>query len=146
VLDGLAAYVRALDPAACPAQPRERVTTRLLMSDARRALLAARAEIAQGDTPSAVLMLAAVRARLGLIDERLDAPGLAALRARLRQASMQLGAAQAALRAGRAVPDAQLAAWLSRTRPLEADLVAAEPGSLFNPHRLAQAAKRRLPG
>ena len=34
VLDGLAAYVRALSPDACPAAPRERVDARLLMIDA----------------------------------------------------------------------------------------------------------------
>src|SRR6185369_16706175 len=41
VLDGLAAYVRALNPVACPARAREPVTVALLMEDARRALRAA---------------------------------------------------------------------------------------------------------
>jgi hypothetical protein len=39
-----------------------------------------------------------------------------------------------------------LAAWLSDSRALEARLVAAEPGSLFDPARLTQAARRRLSG
>src|ERR1700761_6502938 len=38
---GLAAYVRALSPAACPAQARRPLDVTLLMSDARRALTAA---------------------------------------------------------------------------------------------------------
>ncbi|MBS0362340.1 MAG: hypothetical protein JSR98_13260, partial [Proteobacteria bacterium] len=40
VLDGLASYVRALNPAACPAKARAPLTVALLMSDARRALKA----------------------------------------------------------------------------------------------------------
>lgn len=144
-LEGLAAYVRALDPAACPKAPREAVDARLLMSDARRALAAARAEIARGDAPTAVLLLAAARARLGLIDERLQGERFAPLRARLRAASAQLATAQEALRAGRDPPDHDLSRWLAASRPLEAELVAAEPASLFNPIRLQTAAKRRLP-
>ncbi|MGZ5994009.1 MAG: hypothetical protein ACXWKX_20345, partial [Caulobacteraceae bacterium] len=46
VLAGLAAYVRALGPAACPAKAREPLGVALLMSDARRAIRAAQAEAA----------------------------------------------------------------------------------------------------
>jgi hypothetical protein len=145
-LQGLAAYVRALNPAACPQAPRQPVDARLLMSDARRALAAARAEIARGDRPTAVLMLAAARARLGLIDERLAGESLAPLRARLRAASARLAAVQDALRQGHDPPDRDLARWLADSGPLEAQLVAAEPRSLFNPVRMQAAAKRRLPG
>ena len=42
VMAGLVAYVRALDPAACPAAPRQSVNIPLLMDDARRALRAHR--------------------------------------------------------------------------------------------------------
>ena len=145
-LRGLAAYVRALTPAACPTTARQPVDARLLMSDARRALAAARAEIAQGDRPTAVLMLAAARARLGLIDERLEGERFAALRAELRAASARLAGAQDTLRQGQDPADGDLAAWLADSRPLETRLVAAEPASLFNPARLQAAAKRRLPG
>jgi hypothetical protein len=151
VLDGLAAYVRALDPAACPAVPREAVDVRLLMGDARRALAAAQGEAARGDRPAAILMLAAARARLGLIDERLagaaDAGArFAALRARLRAASARLAAAQDMLRRGADPPAALFADWSAKAGPLEADLLAAEPASLFDPARLRAAAQRRLPG
>jgi hypothetical protein len=144
VLNGLAAYVRALSPDACPAPARQSVDAALLMSDARRALAAAQGEIAAGDRPAAVLMLAAARARLGLIDERLaDAPGLEALRARLRAASMTLAGAQAELRAGRDPPPALFVRWLDASRPLEAELAAAEPGTLFAAERLRAAVHAR---
>jgi hypothetical protein len=146
VLAGLAAYVRALSPQACPVQARQPVDVRLLMDDARRAFAAARTEARLGERPTAVLMLAAARARLGLIDERLAGPDFAALRTRLRAASKDLAAAQESLRRGGPVPDATLAAWLSRSHALEADLVRAQPKSLFDPRRLAAAGKRRLPG
>jgi len=146
VLDGLAAYVRALDPDACPKAAREAVDARLLMRDARRALAAARAEIARGDRRTAVLMLAAARARLGLVDERLSGERFAGLRARLRGASARLAAAQETLRAGADPSDRALARWLADSRPLEAALVAAEPHSLFDPARLQAEANRRLPG
>jgi len=146
VLEGLADYVRALQPQACPAAAREPVDVKLLMGDARRALAAARAEIAAGDAPSAILMLAAARARLGLIDERLEGRRFAALRARLRAASARLAAAQDALRRNGPSPDPELARWLAASRPLEAALTTAQPASLFDPRRLADAAKRRLPG
>ena len=145
-LQGVAAYVRALQPAACPKASRQPVDARLLMSDTRRALAAARAEIAQGDRPTAVLMLAAARARLGLIDERLAGPQFDPLRSQLRAASARLTAAQDALRQGQDPPDRELAQWLADSRLLEPKLVAAEPSSLFNPKRLQAAAKRRLPG
>jgi hypothetical protein len=154
VLRGLADYVRALDPRACPpgsataasaAADREPVDARLLMADARRAVAAARAMAAGGDRPAAVLMLAGARARLGLIDERLAGPGFGRLRQRLREASARLAAVQASLRQGPAAPDRTLARWLADSRPLEAALVGAEPRSLFDPQRLALAAQRRLP-
>ena len=145
-LAGLAAYVRALSPAACPAKAREPLGVALLMSDARRALKAAQAETAAGDDATASLMVASARSRLGLIDERYADAALAKPRGDLRAASRRLAAIQAALHDHR--PDAapSLAAWLAGSRRLEAELVAHEPASLFDPARLAQAAKRRLPG
>ena len=146
VLDGLAAYVRALDPAACPAAPRRPLGVEMLMDDVRRALRAGRTQIVRGDPATASVMVAAARTRLGLIDERFDTPALAASRRTLRAADRQLADAQARLRTGR--PDAApaLADWLRRSRPLEARLVGQAPRSLFDPARLIEAAKRRLPG
>jgi len=146
VLAGLAAYVRALNPAACPARAREPLTVALLMSDARRALKAAQAEAQAGDDATAVLMVASARSRLGLIDERFADPALAGPRARLRAASRRLEQAQAALHDRRPQARALLAAWLAGSGRLEAELAQHQQASLFDPARLAQAARRRLPG
>jgi hypothetical protein len=146
VLQGLAAYVRALNPAACPARAREPLSVALLMSDARRALKAAQAETAAGDNATAILMVASARSRLGMIDERFAAPALAKPRADLRDADRRLAAAQAALHDHRPEATPELAAWLAASAHLEAELAAKQSASLFDPARLAQAAKRRLPG
>lgn len=143
VLAGLAAYVRALSPAACPADAREPLRPGTLLADARRALTAADRAYAAGDRPTAILLIAAARARLGLIDERYRA--LPAEVARLRAADARLTALQQAMREGRADAPADLAAWLRDSRRLDAALAAREAASLFNPARLKTAANRRLP-
>lgn len=144
VLDGLAAYIRALDPAACPAAEREAVSIAILMADTRRALAAGQASLAKGDPATALMMLAAARARLGLIDERFA--DHAAERGRLRRADAQLAGLQQAIRERRPQAAAGLADWLARSSALEARLAAREPASLFNRDRLQQSAKRRLRG
>lgn len=146
VLEGLAAYVRALDPAACPANAREPLTVGLLMADARRAMKAAQAEAAAGDPATAVVMMASARSRLGLIDERYAAPALARARTELRTADRRLEAIQDDLRAHAPQAQARIGAWLAASRPLETELAAGQSASLFDPARLARAAKRRLPG
>ena len=146
VLDGLADYVRALKPAACPRAADAPVTVAGLMADTRRAIEAARGELARGDAPAAVLMVASARTRLGLIDERYSDPALAGERQALRAADRRLADLQARLREKDPQAGPGLAGWLDSSRPLEADLAAKEPASLFNPARLTQALKRRLPG
>ena len=143
VLDGLAAYVSALRPAACPRPARVALSAAGLIADAARALAAARAELARNDRPAAVLMIAAARARLGLIDERYA--GLAAERARLRAADAGLSALQAAVREARPDADGGLARAAAGLPALEAALQARQARSLFNPARLSQARNRRLP-
>ncbi|WP_421936503.1 hypothetical protein [Phenylobacterium sp.] len=142
VLAGLAAYVRALSPGACPAEARAPLRPATLLADARRALTAADRAYAAGDRPTAILMVAAARARLGLIDERYKA--LPAEVARLRAADTRLTALQQAMREGRADASTDLAHWLRDSRRLEAALAAREAASLFNPTRLKAAANRRL--
>jgi hypothetical protein len=146
VLGGLADYVRALNPAACPARARQPLTVGLLMADARRALKAAQAEAAAGDTTTAIVMVASARSRLGLIDERFSDEALARPRASLRAADRRLAEVQAALHDHRPDAPAALSAWLSRSGGLEAELSARQSASLFDPARLAAAVKRRLPG
>ena len=145
VLDGLANYVRALSPGGCPAAASEPVTVGYYLSDARRAVAAARGEIAAGDGPSAILALASARSRLGLIDERFAGARLTAERAAVRAADRRLALAQDGVRAHRGEVPAELTAWLARSRALEAKLSAKASLSLFDPGRLAQASRRRLP-
>ncbi|MDB5474576.1 MAG: hypothetical protein JWP49_87 [Phenylobacterium sp.] len=146
VLAGLADYVRALNTAACPAAATEPVTVGYYLADARRALQAAKGEVAAGDAPTAILMIASARSRLGLIDERFAGPALSAERRQVRAADRRLAQAQDALRARHPDVPAALDAWLRDSRGLEARLAAKAPASLFDPRRLTQAARRRLPG
>lgn len=143
VLRGLADYVRALNPAACPAQAHVPAGPAPLMDDARRAVAAAEAALAAEDRPTAVLMVAAARAPLGRIDERYA--DLPAERAALRAADAELAELQAAVRDGRPDARAGLAAWRGRSVSLEAALAARQAASLFAPDRLREATKRRLP-
>jgi hypothetical protein len=138
VLQGLVDYVAALDPAACPASPREPVTAGTLLADARRAV-----RVASGADPvTAVLMLGAARSRLRLIDERFA--GLTGVQAKLAKADDGLAALQAARRAHANPIDGQAARWLKSSIPLERQLARVEARSLFNPERLAAGSNRRL--
>lgn len=143
VLTGLAAYVRALSPAACPRANAEAITVKALMADTRRAIAAADALTARDDRPAAGVMVAAARARLFLIDERYAA--LPGERRRLRAADTRLAEVAGALREHR--PDARrrLADWSADSVKLEAALTRREARSLFNPNHLAAALGRRLP-
>ncbi|HEV2530453.1 hypothetical protein [Phenylobacterium sp.] len=146
VLAGLADYVRALSPAACPKAATEPLSVAYFLTDARRAIAAANGELAAGDGPAAVLMLASARTRLGLIDERFAGPALSPSRQQIRAADRRLADLQDAIRAHRPDVTARLDGWLSDSRRLEAQLSAKAAASLFNPARLTQAARRRLPG
>lgn len=143
VLTGLADYVRALDPSSCPARARAPITIETLLNDARRAVAAADASLVAGDGPTALLMIAAARARLGLIDERYA--GFTREQRTLRKADTNLANLQASTRAGLPSARADLRRWSLESPRLEARLAAREPASLFNPAHLAKAAQRRLP-
>ncbi len=143
VLEGLVAYVSALDPTACPHHPRTPSTLAATIKDARLAVAAADTALARGDRPTANLMIAAARTQLGLIDERYAAfPGD---RARLRRADAMLADLQAAIRERRPNASARLAASYAGLTALEPQLAPRESVSLFNPALLAKAANRRLP-
>ena len=142
VLEGLTAYVLALDPSACP-HARSTVTLASTLHNARRALWAARTTLSRQDRATTLLMIASARAQLGLIDERYTA--LAPERARLRASDRALADLQAAVRTGRADATSRLANSLIDTDRLAARLAGREPGSLFNPARLSRTANARLP-
>jgi len=139
VLKGLADYVRALSPGACPRAASEPVTAAADLATARRSVAAAIAALDHADTASAALMLEAARSQLGDVNERFEGQGAAA--ATLQRQAADLAAAEADDRAGRAEARAALVAWLA-AEPGWARAVAAAPGSLYDPRRLAQAARR----
>lgn len=135
---GLAAYVRALSPAACPARARAPLTLATTLADADRAVAAAQAALAGGDRDTAAAMLLAARSQLGLVNERYAGAALAGDRALLRQADAALAAALATLRRG-AAAEAQLASWRAALPGWRATLAAHETRSLYSPAQLARA-------
>jgi hypothetical protein len=137
VLDGLAAYVRALSPAACPPQSTRALKVADLIEDARRAARTGLMALDHDDPAAAIVMVQAARGRLGLIFERYDGSGLAPQRAALTAADRDLAAVLVHLRARDPRAAGHLRAWLDRSGPWGLALVAAEPRSLFAPPRLA---------
>jgi len=134
VLRGLTDYVRALEPAACPAAATRQLAARELMADVRRAIASAQAA---EDPKTAVFMVTAARARLFLLDERYAR--LAAERAALRRADRDLADIAQALREARPDARARLARWQAETPLLEASLRRAERRSLLDSKTLAAA-------
>ena len=136
-LSGLAAYVRALSPAACPKLTVEAVNAEGYLEDARRAVRTASQALARGDRATAALMLGSARSQLGLIYERYAARSLAGDRDSLMGADRQLASDAAAARSGDPRVRSRLEAWLTLSRSWGARLVRDEPRSLFNPARIA---------
>lgn len=145
VLDGLAAYVAALSPDACPDEATTRRAAGTLLEDAERAVRAGEALLARGDAASAALMIAAARTALGRVDERYGAKDLAPSRAALRAADDALAQAAVRARAGDPKAAALLAAWRAGLPALRARLARQEPASLFNSEHLEKALRHRLP-
>ena len=141
VLKGLAAYVRALSPAACPRAASERVTAASAVADVRRAVSVALAALARGDAPSALVMTEAARSQLGDINERYPGPALAPQRRALAVAAVDLAAAEDAIRRDPKAGAAALSLWLVRSRAWAPALIAAQTRSLYDPAVLAQAAR-----
>jgi hypothetical protein len=139
VLAGLAAYVRALDPDACPAMERAAIRAADRIEDARRAVAAARAALDQNNAATAELMLAAARADLGRLHDRYAGAELAPIRDSLRASDRGLAAAQGAIRSGAGDLPERLAAWGVAFADLERRLKQAEPASLFDADVLSRA-------
>ena len=127
MLDGLAAYVRALSPAACPKARTEPIHASGYVADARRAVRAGRLALAHADKATAALMIGSARSQLGLIYERYDTPLLEGDRTALKGAD----------RVGDPKADALLAAWLTGSKGWAAQVERDQDRSLFNPRRLA---------
>jgi hypothetical protein len=146
VLEGLAAYVRALDPAACAGGGTgggsERVTAGTAVADALRAAAAARAALAHRDRLTALVMIQAARIQLGDLAEHFDGPGLAGERERLTRASFELADIADAVRRADPAADERLAGWLKRAPSWRSALLQAEPRSLYDKGRLETALSR----
>lgn len=140
VLAGLAAYVRRIDPEACEPGSRP-LTAHDYFLDAVRAAVAARMTLAKQDTATSIILLEAVRARLGRLDERYA--GLPRSQAPLHRASTELAQIEGLIRARDPAAAGRLDAWLAATTAVWRTLDRDEARSLFNPKRLAASA--RLP-
>jgi hypothetical protein len=140
VLAGLAAYVRALSPAACPSPAGEALRVDAAIEDARRAARAALAALAHKDWVAAVVMIEAARSQLGAMAERYAGRDLADARQALAVADLDLAAILADVRVHQAGVSDRLTAWLARSAPWAALLRRQERQSLYNPGVLAQAA------
>jgi hypothetical protein len=139
VLDGLAAYVRALRPDACKANAVQAIRAETIMDDAIRATNAAGAALARKDVPTAVLMISSARTQIGLIYERYNAPGLGGERTALHAADLDLAAIQEGMRGGKPDIAVRMTAWIIQAQALTRKLVQNEGKSLFDPARLAAA-------
>jgi hypothetical protein len=137
VLDGLAAYVRALSPDACPRTATQPISAAGYLGDARRAVQAARAALARNDAATAALMVGSARSQLGMVYERYEGPALAEDRAALVGADRRLAEAAEAARSRDGRADGMLRAWLEQSNGLATQVRKDEPRSLFNPARLA---------
>jgi erythromycin esterase-like protein len=128
VLDGLAAYVTRLSPAACQGAPNSPVAIDAMLSDVDTAVRLAEDTLAAGDEPTARVMLAAARSTLGSIDERFRLPGGEADRDLLRQADSELRVIELA-----DVPKpAMFESWRKEWPARERQLRLAEPRSLYS--------------
>ena len=134
VLAGLADYVRALDPRACPAQASRPVTAQALLADIDQALETAATLGVRGDNAAAQAMIRAARTRLFLVDERLTDHRL---KARLRAFDQTLSRAL--------TPRAVASARTVLERALTPAILQSQQTSLFNPNRLAPIADSALP-
>jgi hypothetical protein len=144
-LDGLAHYVRALSPRACPTPPEQQVRLQEYLSDARAAALATQVALDAHDGATARLMLASARSALGMIDERYTAPMLARDRELLRESDLELAATQNAVDIGAADASLRVTAWLAKTPRWFAPLERDERLSLFNAKRLINEGARGSP-
>jgi hypothetical protein len=138
VLEGVAAYVRAIDAANCGPH-KVQLTAELLLADVDAALRLARSE---RDHATARMLIGAARSNLGRIDERFQLPGLEGDRALLAAADGELRGLQEALGSG---TETRIwcgweQSWPARKTQLRLDA----SHSLFSEALLKKNAQRRL--
>jgi hypothetical protein len=139
VLKGLAAYVRAMSPSACPPRASEQLTLADDFSDLRRAVRASLAAMDRKDTATSAAMAQAARSVLGAIAERYGAPGLEADLRALRVADLDLAAAADDIRDRRSDAQTGLETWLAKSAELERRLKADQSRSYYDRKVLGRA-------
>ncbi|RJF85934.1 hypothetical protein [Sphingomonas cavernae] len=137
VLDGVVAYVRAIDGRSCGAETAIALADQL--DDIARARGAALQALALEDRATARLMLSAMRTALGLIDERYPGPAFERHRRTLRTADRDLLAIQHALDRGDSRTSARLEHWEQGAEDWIPALRRDEPRSLYDAERLRLA-------
>ncbi|HUQ14407.1 MAG TPA: hypothetical protein VM055_09045 [Novosphingobium sp.] len=137
VLDGLVAYVRAIDARVCPTSGDAPLGSEFAIDAAIRGVAAARERQASGDRESARLMLASARSALGRLGERY--PALPASRSRLLAADDELLSLQRAIGSGGPKLDEHFRRWLARADRWRVPLLRDASRSLYDPKRLAAA-------
>ena len=128
VLDGLAAYVRSLSPAACTGPGSVTIRLQPVLADVDDAVRLAQESYADHDNAAARLLMGAARSMLGMIDERFQIVGGEKSRALLREADADLKG----IERSETVSPASFDTWRSRWPERERRLLAAEPRSLFS--------------
>jgi hypothetical protein len=147
VLDGLASYVRALTPQACPENPLQPVRMQSVMADAVRAAKAANGALAHKDAATAILMVASARTQLGLVYERYAAPTLAREQTALHAADLDLASIQDDIRSRKPDVATRLLVWIAQADNLTKLLTPRRDQSLFDLKALtALIASRTTPG
>lgn len=136
-LDGLATYVRVMDPELCGAPVAVSVQRDFARVD--EALHTAMALAADGDTDTARLLVASARNTLGLIDERYPPKSTKVSGAGLRRASLELGNIAGRLERDPATASGALAVWLARTEIWREPLRRFERRSLYRLANLSLA-------
>ena len=138
VLDGLVAYVRALNPKACGPTATAPMRASSAAEDVRRAVRAAQAALARGDAPTAQVMVESARSQLGDIAERYAGADVALTRRRLGQADLDLAAALESMRSpGPTDARERLATFLARSDGWMSAVTRDEARSLYDPGVIA---------
>jgi hypothetical protein len=132
ILQGLAAYVRSIGQGHCDRAARNTLRLHLYIDDSIRAVRAAGIAWDRRDPPAARLLLSGARSTLGQIDEHFTRPSLARDRQLIRNADLELLAAEQAMDRAAADVPLRLAAWRSAVPNWSATLLRDEPRSLFN--------------
>lgn len=132
VLQGLAAYVRAITPQACPAQSRQALTADGAIASVLDSVRAADAALTENESAAAIGLLAAARAGLGRLSARFPAEGDEPVRAGLGAASRDLALAQDLARNDPAQARWQITVFLASTPQWADRVLAAAPHSLFD--------------